>query len=100
MPACDGGLHLEGVSDLMNMQVRVGPSRIAGQGLFAAQDIKKGSRIMGFPQFWSKKRRSVVCMCATGTCMAHAHPVRSDHGDRFPVVEPRRTSLSGSTEGP
>ena len=30
----------------MNIQVRVGPSRIAGQGLFAAQDIKKGTRIM------------------------------------------------------
>jgi hypothetical protein len=24
----------------------------------------------GFPQFWNKKRRSVVSICATGTCMA------------------------------
>ena len=30
----------------MKMQVRVGPSRMAGQGLFAAQDITKGTRIM------------------------------------------------------
>jgi SET domain-containing protein len=30
------------------MQVRVGPSRIAGQGLFAAQDIKKGTRIIQY----------------------------------------------------
>src|SRR4029450_446467 len=30
----------------------------------------------------------------------HAHPVRSDHGDRSPIVEPSRTSLSGSPEGP
>jgi branched-chain amino acid transport system substrate-binding protein len=26
--------------------------------------------VMGFPQFWSKKRRSVVGMCATCICMA------------------------------
>src|SRR5713101_2077128 len=32
----------------MNIQVRVGPSRIAGQGLFAAQDIPKGTRIMQY----------------------------------------------------
>ena len=30
----------------------------------------------------------------------HAHPVRSDHSDRSPIVEPSRTSLSGSAEGP
>jgi len=30
----------------MTIQVRVGPSRIAGQGLFAAQDITKGTRII------------------------------------------------------
>jgi SET domain-containing protein len=35
-----------GVSDPMNMQVRVGSSRIAGQGPFAAQDIRKGTRII------------------------------------------------------
>ena len=46
MPACDGDLRLEGGSGPMNIQVRVGPSRIAGQGLFAAQDIPKGTRIM------------------------------------------------------
>jgi uncharacterized protein len=46
--ACDGGLRLEGVSDPMNIQVRVGPSRIAGQGLFAAQDITKGTRIIQY----------------------------------------------------
>src|SRR5438309_2028247 len=39
---------LEGVSDLMKIQVRVGPSRIAGQGLFAAQDIHKGTRIIQY----------------------------------------------------
>ena len=46
--ACDGGLHLEGVSDPMKIQVRVSPSRIAGQGLFAAQDITKGTRIIQY----------------------------------------------------
>jgi len=30
------------------MQVRVGPSQIAGQGLFAAQDMKKGTRIIQY----------------------------------------------------
>src|SRR5215467_3184855 len=48
MPACDSELHLEGGSDPMNIQVRVGPSRIAGHGLFAAQDIPKGTRIMQY----------------------------------------------------
>src|SRR5213080_3742184 len=48
MPACDGELRWEGVSDPMKMQVRVGPSRIAGQGLFAAQDIRKGIRIIQY----------------------------------------------------
>ena len=46
MPACDGELRLQGVSDLMKIQVRVGPSHIAGQGLFAAQNIPKGTRII------------------------------------------------------
>jgi uncharacterized protein len=32
----------------MKIQVCVGPSRIAGQGLFAAQDIKKGTRIIQY----------------------------------------------------
>jgi len=32
----------------MKIQVRVGPSRIAGQGLFVAQDIKKGMRILPY----------------------------------------------------
>ena len=32
----------------MKIQVRVGPSRIAGQGLFAAQDIQKGTRIIQY----------------------------------------------------
>jgi uncharacterized protein len=32
----------------MAIQVRVGMSRIAGQGLFAAQDITKGTRIMQY----------------------------------------------------
>ena len=31
MTAYDGELRLKGVSDLMKIQVRVGPSRIAGQ---------------------------------------------------------------------
>jgi hypothetical protein len=48
MPACDGELRLQGVSDLMTIQVRVGPSRIAGQGLFAAQAIPKGTRIIQY----------------------------------------------------
>ena len=46
--AYDHRLRLEESSDPMKMQVRVGPSRIAGQGLFAAQDIKKGARIMQY----------------------------------------------------
>src|SRR6266700_6704646 len=32
----------------MKIQVRVGPSRIAGQGLFAAQDIPQGTRIIAY----------------------------------------------------
>lgn len=32
----------------MEIQVRVGPSRIAGQGLFAAQDITPGTRILAY----------------------------------------------------
>ena len=32
----------------MKIHVRVGPSRIAGQGLFAAQDITKGTRIIQY----------------------------------------------------
>ena len=39
MSACEGELRVKGGSDRMKIQVRVGPSRIAGQGLFAAQDI-------------------------------------------------------------
>src|SRR5712691_2874613 len=46
--ACDSELRWEGVSAPMKMQVRVGPSRIAGQGLFAAQDIRKGIRIIQY----------------------------------------------------
>ena len=48
IPAYDSEPCLEGVSDLMKIQVRVGPSCIAGQGLFAGQDIKKGMRIMQY----------------------------------------------------
>ena len=45
----------------MKMRVRVGTSRIAGQGLFAAQDIKKGTDIMQYtgekiPKAESKRR--------------------------------------------
>jgi SET domain-containing protein len=47
-PACDSEPRLEGGSDPMKIQVRVGPSRIAGQGLFAAQDITKGTRIIQY----------------------------------------------------
>ena len=32
----------------MKIQVRVGPSRIAGQGLFATQNITKGTRIIQY----------------------------------------------------
>jgi SET domain-containing protein len=32
----------------VKIRVRVGPSRITGQGLFAAQDIKKGTRILPY----------------------------------------------------
>src|SRR5712664_3273316 len=32
----------------VKIRVRVGPSRIAGQGLFAEQDIKKGTRILPY----------------------------------------------------
>src|ERR671937_1987643 len=48
MPACDVVLRWEGVSYLMKIQVRVGPSRIAGQGLFAAQDMPQGTRIIQY----------------------------------------------------
>ena len=48
MPACDGVPRWEVVSDPMKIQVRVGPSQIAGQGLFAAQDMHKGTRIIQY----------------------------------------------------
>ena len=32
----------------MKIRVRVGPSRIAGQGLFAGQDIKQGTKIIRY----------------------------------------------------
>jgi SET domain-containing protein len=32
----------------VKIQVRIGPSRIAGQGLFAAQGIKTGTRIIQY----------------------------------------------------
>src|SRR4029453_3978065 len=47
-PPCDSEPRLEGGSDPVKIQVRVGPSRIAGQGLFAAQDITKGTRIIQY----------------------------------------------------
>jgi SET domain-containing protein len=34
--------------DVVNMQVRVGPSRIVGQGLFAVEPLKKGTRILQY----------------------------------------------------
>jgi SET domain-containing protein len=34
--------------DTVKVQVRVGPSRIAGKGLFATQEIKKGTRIIQY----------------------------------------------------
>lgn len=42
------GVEDRGVQDTMKIQVRVGPSRIAGQGLFAAQEIKQGTRIVQY----------------------------------------------------
>jgi SET domain-containing protein len=33
---------------VVKVQVRVSPSRIAGQGLFAAQEIQKGTRIIQY----------------------------------------------------
>jgi hypothetical protein len=42
--ACAGERRVEGGSALMQMQVREGPSRSAGQGRFAAQEIKQGTR--------------------------------------------------------
>ena len=32
----------------MKIRVRVGPSRIAGQGLFAEQDIRQGTKIIRY----------------------------------------------------
>jgi SET domain-containing protein len=32
----------------VNIRVRVGDSRIAGKGLFAVQDIKKGTKIIRY----------------------------------------------------
>jgi hypothetical protein len=40
------------------------------EGLLDAR-LKELVRLkMGFPQFWGKKRRSVVCLCATDICTA------------------------------
>jgi uncharacterized protein len=42
------GACQEREGDAVKIQVRVGPSQIAGQGLFAAQDIPKGTRIIQY----------------------------------------------------
>ena len=69
--ACGGELRLEGVSDTMKIQVRVGPSRIAGQGLFAAQDITKGTRIMQYIGEKISSRERAVRLAAGNAYIFH-----------------------------
>src|SRR4030095_7957381 len=45
---CDKQNVCQEKGDAMNIQVRVGPSRIAGQGLFAVEPLKKGTRIIQY----------------------------------------------------
>ena len=40
--------HAESDEDAVKVRVWIGKSRIAGQGLFAAQDIKQGTRILPY----------------------------------------------------
>src|SRR5262247_2899319 len=48
-----------------------------------------------------EQKTSVRCKCLCYRHIHdHAHPMRSDHGDRSPVVESSHTSLSGGTECP
>ena len=66
MPTCDGKRRLKGVSDRMKMQVCVGPSRIAGQGLFAAQAITQGTNII---QYTGEKIPIVVVLLVVVTLL-------------------------------
>jgi SET domain-containing protein len=47
-PEGEHGACQEREGATVKIQVRVGPSWIAGQGLFAAQDIQKGTRIIQY----------------------------------------------------
>ena len=49
----------------MHVRVRVGPSPIAGKGLFAAQDINKGTRIIQYIGARIPKEES-LCRLAEG----------------------------------
>jgi len=55
----------------MKMQVRVGPSRIAGQGLFAAQDIPKGTRIIQYLGEKISSRERAVRLAAGNVYIFH-----------------------------
>ena len=57
------------LAELIGLQVDVIVTGFTGATL-AAREATSTIPIMGFPQFWNKKRRSVVSICATGTCMA------------------------------
>ena len=69
--ACDGEQRLEGVRDPMKIQVRVGPSRIAGQGLFAVQDIHKGTQIMQYIGEKISSRERAVRLAAGNAYIFH-----------------------------
>jgi hypothetical protein len=47
-PDTEQVLYQETTRDVMRIRVWVGTSRIAGKGLFAAQHIKKGTRIIQY----------------------------------------------------
>ena len=85
--AYDGELRLKGVSDLMKIQVRVGPSRIAGQGLFAAQDIHKGTQIMQYIGEKISSRERAVRLVAGNAYIFHftyRYPGLPGRGGRAP----------------
>jgi SET domain-containing protein len=61
----------------MQVQVRVGPSRIAGQGLFAAQHIHKGTRIIQYIGEKISSRERAVRLAAGNAYIFHlTYPVR------------------------
>jgi len=82
----------------MKVRVRVGKSRIAGQGLFTAQDIKKDTRIIRYIGKRISKAESAKCI-AEGIVYITAIACNSSTMSPTPsILDQRRASalLHGS----